>query len=83
MNSTGMHIRFLPGAVAQSMVSSGAALAPAASGKVREISLVQSAAHLQRIGNADGRATGIRFYRWRRLDESASRIVEHHPRSLW
>jgi hypothetical protein len=28
-------------------------------------------------------ATGVRFYRWVKLEQSSTRIVEHHPRALY
>jgi hypothetical protein len=35
---------------------------------------------VKRIGEPTGRATGVRFYQWIHLEQSASRVVEHHPR---
>jgi hypothetical protein len=31
----------------------------------------------------EGRAPGMRFTRWVRLDQSASRVIEHHPRCTY
>jgi hypothetical protein len=31
----------------------------------------------------EGRAPGARFTRWVRLDRSASRVIEHHPRCTY
>lgn len=84
LNSTGGHLRFVPGTLAESMVSNGSAAPQPAGGKVREVALTRPAhERAERIGPSDGRANGVRFYRWVRLDQSASRIIEHHPRCLW
>jgi hypothetical protein len=55
-------------------------------GKISRVALSQPAeTHAQRIGGPTPGSglSAVRFYRWVRLDESASRIVEHHPRALW
>jgi hypothetical protein len=28
----------------------------------------------------EGRSSGLRYTRWVRLDQSATRVIEHHPR---
>ena len=43
-------------------------------------SLVRLFWHFYRNSLPEG---GVKFYRWSRLDESASRIIEHHPRCLY
>lgn len=51
-------------------------------GRVKAVSLTESAAtSAQRIGEPTGRAAGVRFTRWEHLDESGTRVVQHHPRS--
>jgi hypothetical protein len=51
---------------------------------VRSITLARSVeAHAQRIGPPTDGGLSQRFYRWTRLDESASRIIEHHPRCMY
>jgi hypothetical protein len=50
---------------------------------VREVAIAKPAALCaERIGEPDGRAVGVRFYYWERLDDTASRIVQHHRRAL-
>jgi hypothetical protein len=84
LGNTGAHVRFVPGSLAAIMVADGSARATPAGGKVREVFLARPAeTHAQRIGAPDGRATGVKFYRSVRLDASASRVFEHHPRCLW
>jgi hypothetical protein len=80
----GMHIRFVPGALAAGMVAIGSARPTPAGGKVREVTLEHSAeSYALRIGPADGRMRGVRFYRSVRIDSTATRVYEHHPRCLW
>jgi hypothetical protein len=84
VGTTGAHIRYIPGTLAASMVSDGIAAARSAGGKVREVALTRTAdTHAQRIGPSDGRAVGVKFFRTVRLDASASRIFEHHPRCTY
>lgn len=80
----GDHVRYVPGALAEALVDQGTALAGASSGRVRSVVLVRSAtAYAKRTGEAEGRATGVRFYRWAHLEASARRVIEHHPRCLY
>jgi hypothetical protein len=66
------------------MVAGQTARPDASAGKVREITLTRTAAQCaERIGEPQGRATGVRFTRIVHLEESASRIVEHHPRCTY
>lgn len=81
---SGEHVRYIPGALADALVASGAAATPTVVGRVREISLVTSAsAYAQRIGEPTGRAVGVRFTRWQHLDTIGMRVIEHHPRCLY
>jgi hypothetical protein len=52
-------------------------------GKIKAVRLITSAAsHARMIGPpSDGLPLGVRFTRWVRLEESVTRIIEHHPRS--
>jgi len=83
-SSAGAHIRYVPAALADAMVAGGNAIPAPTPGKVRSVSLARSAAsHAHRIGEPSGHNLGVRFYRWLRLDASASRIIEHHPRCTY
>jgi hypothetical protein len=84
MSSLGQHIRYVPAAMASAMVIGGAAEPGRSIGRIRSVILLRTAefsAH--RVGSPSEPPLGVRFYRWQRLDESASRIVEHHPRCLY
>jgi hypothetical protein len=83
LTSNGQHIRYLPGPLARAMVDARSAEIGNANGKVKAIRLIATASsYAQIIGPpGDGRATGVRFTRWVRLEESATRFIEHHPRS--
>jgi len=83
--SSGDHIRYIPGSLAGAMVQQGAATPRETVGKVRSVALATSAATTaQRIGEPTTSTTmGVRFTRWLRLDASASRVIEHHPRCLY
>jgi len=81
ITESGEHVRYVPGPLAEALVRQGSASAPAA-GKVRSVTLAPMRA--QRIGDASSVSTlGVRFHRWVRLNESASRIIEHHPRCTY
>jgi hypothetical protein len=83
-SSTGSHIRYVPRALASAMVADGTATPGDGPGRVGSVSLVRIAAtHAQRIGEPSNLGLGVRFYRWRRLDASATRIIEHHPRCTY
>jgi hypothetical protein len=76
-------ICYLPGPMARAMVAAGAAEIHNANGKVKAIWVVESAStHLCRIGDTTvpTRPPACRFTRWQRLDDSATRVIEHHPR---
>jgi hypothetical protein len=77
-------VRYVPGAMAEALVTGGSAAAKSSTGRVREVALTRTAEHnAQRIGEASAPNFGTRFYRRVNLDTSASRIFEHHPRSFW
>jgi hypothetical protein len=80
--TNGGHVRYVPGALASALVDGGTARSGSSSGRIRTVLLERSAAACaERIGEpGDGRATGVRFYRWAHLEASGTRIVEHHPR---
>jgi hypothetical protein len=80
----GQHLRYVPSALASAMVTSGAALPDTSAGRIRNVVLVSTAAtSAVRIGEPSGPSLGVRFTRYRRLDASASRIIEHHPRCTY
>src|SRR5690349_15263895 len=84
VNSAGEHVRYVTAAMASAMVAVGAAAPQTGGGRVRAVSLTRPASTFaERIGEPTGRATGVRFYRWVHLEQSAARVVEHHPRCLW
>lgn len=84
-SQAGNHIRYVPGAMADAMVQQGAATPEPSAGKVRSVALAVTAEkHAVRIGEASARTTlGVRFTRWVRLELSASRVLEHHPRCTY
>jgi hypothetical protein len=70
--------------MARAMLTYGTAAPHSESGKIRAVVLTRPATTFaERIGEPTGRATGVRFYRWVHLEQSASRVVEHHPRCFW
>lgn len=82
-STNGGHVRYVPGALASALVDGGTASpGPVVGRRIRTVLLARSAAACaERIGEpGDGRATGVRFYRWTHLEASGTRIVEHHPR---
>jgi hypothetical protein len=83
VNSSGDHIRYVPGEFARAMVAGGSAEIANENGKVKSIKLLAAAStQAQRVGPAsDASITGVRFTRWVRLDKSGTRVLEHHPRS--
>jgi hypothetical protein len=84
MSHAGDHIRYVPSALASALVTGGAARADGSAGRVRSVVLARSAeSQAQRIGPPTDGGLSQRFYRWTRLDESASRIIEHHPRCMY
>lgn len=84
MTHQGEHVRYVPSAFASELVRIGSATPQNSSGKVREIQLAcPISSYGEQIGPPTGDPFGVRFTRVVRLDDSASRIVEHHPRSLY
>jgi len=85
LSSSGIHLRYVHAAMAAALVMSGTAHAPAASaGRARSITLARPAeSHAERIGEPSAPSLGgVKFTRWRRLEESGTRVIEHHPRAL-
>lgn len=84
LSNCGRHVRSVTPRVAAALVESGSAIVPPGGGKIREVHLVRTAAtYAERIGPPSlGFCFGVRLTRWRRLEESGSRVIEHHPRSL-
>jgi hypothetical protein len=78
-------LRYISAGAARVMVSSGIASPRVTAGRVRELVLVSPAsACAERIGPPSPPSLGgVKFHRWTRLEQSGSRIVEHHPRCLW
>ena len=85
VSASGDPLRYLPGEAARALVSGGTAEPRPTQGRIREIVLVSPAStHAERIGPATAPAPGgVKFTRWVQLDESATRVIEHHPRCLW
>jgi hypothetical protein len=84
-NGHGAHVRYLPENLARALVTAGSAAAAPTTGRVRSIVLSRTAStSAERTGPpGEGRATGVRFYRWTHLEQSGTRIVEHHPRCTY
>jgi hypothetical protein len=84
MTTTGEHLRYVPSAMAQALVVTGAASLDQSVGRVRGILLSRPAASFaQRIGPPTDGGLSVRFTRWQRLDDSACRVIEHHPRCTY
>lgn len=82
-DSQGCVIRYLPPAEAARLVDLGSAAPKSTTGRVREISLLRTAAtSAARLGPATGRLNGTPFHRWTRLEDSGLRVLEHHPRAF-
>jgi hypothetical protein len=80
----GNHLRWVPSAVASTMVSGGQAAIAEGNGKIRSIRLIEAAStHAKRIGEPEARVPlNTRFTRRVRLENSASRVWEFHPRAF-
>jgi hypothetical protein len=78
----GNHVRYVPGNLARAMVTGGSAAPAPTPGRIKSITLTQPAStSAEKIGPpGEGRATGVKFWRWTHLPESGARVVEHHPR---
>ena len=85
MNRNGGHRRTVHGEMARALYERGVAAPEVQPGRVKAMVVAQPAeSSAEGIGPpSEGRATGVRFYRWARLEESATRVVEHHPRCYW
>lgn len=85
VNASGVPLRHVHGDTAQALVGAGVVVPRLTSGRVREVVLANPASsYAQRIGEPSPPIVGgTKFTRWRRLDESATRVIEHHPRCLW
>jgi hypothetical protein len=83
VSTTGQHVRYVPGPMAQALVAAGHAEIAHQNGRVKAVKLLATAAtHARMIGPpTDGLPSGVRFTRWVRLDGSATRVVEHHRRA--
>jgi hypothetical protein len=85
LGNNGDHLRYVTAGMAREMVRGGVAEARQSSGKVREVSISRPAAtHATRIGEPSPPSLGgVRFVRWVHLEESSTRVIEHHPRCLY
>jgi hypothetical protein len=85
VDAHGDHLRWLPGPMAKAMVSAGHAEIHNSNGKVKSIRLVAAAAtHATRIGEpSPPNIWGAHFTRLERIDGSASRVYQHHPRCTY
>lgn len=74
------YVRYVLAAMAKSLVDGGGAVVYNANGKVKSIGLLTTAnTHARIIGSpSDGRASGMRFTRCVRLEETATRVTESH-----
>ena len=81
----GAHVRWVPGTLASEMVRAGAAEIASMNGRVKTIRLVTAAStHAERTGPPTAMLPlNTRFTRWIHLEESGTRIIEHHPRSTY
>ena len=83
---SGAHVRYVHRALASAMVTGGSARVDAfGTGRIRAVTLNRpSTAFAERIGNSSPPLLGgVKFTRWRRLDDSGTRVIEFHPRSFW
>lgn len=85
VNTSGFPVRHVPAAFAHALVAAGSAAPNPSAGRIREVRLTKPAsAYAERTGEATGNALGgTRFTRWVRLDQSGTRVIEHHPRALY
>jgi hypothetical protein len=85
MTTAGEHLRYVPSAIAQALVVTGAASPDNSVGRVRGVFIARpTSAFAQRIGPpSESTSMGVRFTRWQRLDASACRIIQHHPRCFY
>lgn len=85
VSSRGDHIRYVHRAMASALVVGGSAQAESNGGRIKAITLSRTAeSYAHRIGEPTPSGFGgVKFTRWTRLDESAVRVIEHHPRCLY
>jgi hypothetical protein len=85
MSSSGLHLRYVHAAMATALVTNGDAQPETRAGRVRAVTLARPAQyHAERIGEPSAPSLGgVKFTRWRRLEESGTRVIEHHPRSTY
>jgi hypothetical protein len=86
VTSAGDHVRYVPAELARALVAAGYAEIHNANGKVKAIRLLTAATtHACRIGDASVPMgpPACRFTRWVRLEQSATRVIEHHPRCTY
>jgi hypothetical protein len=84
LDTRGSHLRFIPRALAESMVSAESAAIADGSAKVKSIRLIESAAsHAKRLGPpSDWSGTAQPFVRREVLEQSNTRVWSFHPRSF-
>jgi len=86
VSSQGDHIRYIHSSMASAMVlGGGAQIPPPSAGRVRSITLNRTAELMaHRVGPpSEPGISSPKFFRSVRLDQSASRVFEHHPRCLY
>jgi hypothetical protein len=81
---SGFHIRFVPGALARTMVDDGAAVISHQNGRVKSIKLIETpSSHATQIGSVTpGQSFGVKFVFRERLPESNAKISSFNRRSL-
>jgi hypothetical protein len=85
-SSTGWHIRYVPAELARAMVDAGHAEIAHQNGRIRSIKLLTTAAtHARPIGppTVVTAPETVRFTRREMLDESGTRVWQHHPRATY
>jgi len=84
VTAAGDHLRYVPAAVAKSMIDAGHAEVAHQNGKIRSVKLVSSAStHAARIGEPSPPSiSSPRFVRRAKLDFPAT-LWEHHPRATY
>ena len=85
LNGNGDAIYHVHAELAQELVTRNVATIEPTRGRVRAVRLAQPAAtHARRVGDpTPPEANGVRFYRWIHLEQSGTRVVEHHPRCFY
>jgi hypothetical protein len=84
VNAAGWHIRYLPGALARSMVQAGTAEIHNANGKVRSVRLIATASTFaQRIGEVTPASWKSPPFAVRERLECGGVIWRHHARATY